>query len=401
VSGEQLKILFLCSSEYGDITSGQGVIITNTLRCLASMQGINSAMGVFRPLLLFKANVLPDDPLHPLPPINTLFHIMGTPYNKLKMLRGMVKLSSNDEMQYLQSVSKVSNTYDIALWFGSACDPVSLKLPSYCNCPLLFHINDSLFLYQQRQLTKRLRNLRIWVAERHERRVLASGYARVIYVSQEDYKAGIQLSARQHSAKIICLPNGVDIELFCPCPLLKSGPGKIVLLFAGTMFYEPNVDAALYLIKEIMPKIQSQVELRIVGRDPTPAIIDAAKDDDRIVVTGTVCNMVPEYQAADIFIAPMISGSGIQNKILQALACGLPVIATPMCVEAYTEKPAGILVGDNTDQIVNMIERLMGNETERRELGHQGRMSIENKWSWEQRTEKLLKICRDVIDCKI
>ena len=326
---------------------------------------------------------------------------MGTPYNKLKMLRGMVKISSNDEIHFLQSVSKVSKNYDVALWFGSAYDPVSLKLPYYCNCPILFHINDSLFLYEKRQITKRLKILRTWVAEQHERRILASRYARVIYVSQEDFKVGIQLSRLQNSAKVICLPNGVDIKIFRPRSFSKRKPEKIVLLFTGVMFYQPNVDAALYLIKEIMPKIHHNIELRIVGREPTAEIIEASKAGDRIVVTGTVRDMVAEYQSADIFIAPMISASGIQIKILQAMSCGLPVIATPMCLKAFPETPEGILTGDNVDQIVNIIERLIGNETERKQLGCKGRMFIEKKWSWEQRTEALVRICPDVIDCKI
>jgi hypothetical protein len=110
-----LKILLLSSSEYGDIISGVGVIVTNTLRCMASMQNISSALGVFRPSELFKADILPDDPSHPLPPINTLFHFKGTPYNKLKMLRGMVKISSNDEIQFLQLVSNETKNYDVVL----------------------------------------------------------------------------------------------------------------------------------------------------------------------------------------------------------------------------------------------------------------------------------------------
>lgn len=395
-----MKILFLSSSEYGDMTSGPGTVVTNTLLCLASMQNVNSALGIFRPLHLFKPDLLSDDQSKYLPHINTLFCLMGTPYNRLKMLRGMIKISSSDEIKFLQLVSKESKDYDIAIWLGSAYDPVSLKLPDYCHCPLLFHMSDSLLLYQKRQITKPLKTIRTWVAEQHERRILSSGYARVIYVSQEDYEIGVQLSTVQNSAKVICLPIGVDIRIFRPRPFPKSNPERIVLLFTGTMFYEPNVDAALYFIKKIMPKIHHPVELRIVGRGPTTAIIEAAKVDDRIVVTGTVPDMVPEYQAADIFVAPMISAAGIKIKILQAMACGLPVIATPMCVKAFPKTPDGILTGDSTDQIINRIERLVCDKTERRELGHKGRMFIEKDWSWEQRTGKLVNICNNALDCR-
>jgi len=145
-----------------------------------------------------------------------------------------------------------------------------------------------------------------------------------------------------------------------------------------------------------MPNVHGDIELRIVGRAPTGEILEAAKADARIVVTGTVQDMTVEHQAADIFIAPMISGSGIKNKILQAMACGLPVITTPACVRAFPETPAGVLVGDNAEQMVTIIERLIGSEVERSQLGRDGRAFIEKNWSWEQRTEKLVKICADV-----
>ncbi|MEK7211201.1 MAG: glycosyltransferase family 4 protein, partial [Patescibacteria group bacterium] len=179
-----------------------------------------------------------------------------------------------------------------------------------------------------------------------------------------------------------------------------SNSAKITLLFSGVMFYQPNIDAALYLIREIMPKIRHKIELRIVGREPAAAVIEAAKADDRIIVTGTVQDMVAEYQAADVFIAPMISGAGIQNKILQALSCGLPVVATSMCVDAFPETPDGVLSGDTADQIANLVEKLIENQTDRKQLGGRGRMFIEKNWSWENRTERLAKMCSDVIDCE-
>jgi glycosyltransferase involved in cell wall biosynthesis len=150
-----------------------------------------------------------------------------------------------------------------------------------------------------------------------------------------------------------------------------------------------------------MPDLHcNNIELRIVGRDPAIRIIEAAKSDARIVVTGTVRDIIEEYQAADIFIAPMISGSGMKIKILEAMSCGLPIVATPQCVNAFPEIPEGVLVGDTADQIVSIIKRLVSDEADRKQLGCKSRMFIEKNWSWEQRTEKLVTMCRDVLVLK-
>ena len=71
-----------------------------------------------------------------------------------------------------------------------------------------------------------------------------------------------------------------------------------------------------------------------------------------------------------------------------------------MCVDAFPETPDGVLSGDTADQIANLVEKLIENQTDRKQLGGRGRMFIEKNWSWEHRTERLAKMCSDVIDCE-
>jgi glycosyltransferase involved in cell wall biosynthesis len=388
-----LRILILSSYDCGDITTGLGLILTHTLRSLREIDNIELSYGQFSPLNYIKELTPPSEEI--ISDISIVFKIERPQQTKLDTLRGLLRLPCNDlEKTFLNEVSHISEKYDCAIWFGSSLDAVTRELPNYCICPILYHLTDSLTLFYERQRNKLFKRLRLLLAKIHERFLLSTGYARIIYVGKEDYNYGLKLSSTSGVEKICFLPIGVDEKEFYPD--LKENK-RTILLFAGVMCYQPNIDAAMYLIQEILPKIKNDVELRIAGRDPAHAILKASRHDQRIVVTGTIDNMVDEYHLADIFLAPMISGSGIQNKILQALACGLPVVTTPICAAAFDAIPDAILVGNNTTEIVKIAVKLIEFRELRKELGSSGRVFIEEHLTWKKRAEKMYQIFSEVI----
>lgn len=390
-----MKILILTSYNIGDMTSGQGLILTHFVSTLQGVADIEICLGRFRclPPALNSSSPGKYDAC-----MNELFNVEGKPISKITMLRciaGFINVKS--EKEFLHKVQQKSSEFDLAIWFGSAYDPVSVKLPLYCKCPIVFHLNDSISLYQQRLKSKRFVKLRVLTAEHHEKRILSAGYAKIIYVAREDYQVGLKLCRREGNDSLAFLPNGVDDKFFCPSTN-KITKNKVKLLFAGVMCYQPNIDAAMYLIQKIMPNIEEDIEMRIAGRDPALEISNAAQKDSRIVVTGTVDDMAIEYQEADIFIAPMISGAGIQNKILQALACGLPVITTSICADAFEEIPAGCLVANSIGEMIESIKSLLHDKKTRYELGQMGKKFIEKNWSWQHRTGTLLNLMSEVVN---
>ncbi len=390
-----MKLLILTSYNIGDITSGQGLILTHFVSNLVDVGNIEISVGEIRCLLpvLHKSCVFTKDDNC----ANKLFSVKGKPISKITMLRSIAGYFINKlEKGFLCKVQQKSTEYDLAIWFGSPYDPVSLKLPLFCQCPIIFHLNDSISLYQQRLKNKSLVKLRILLAEHLEKRVLSAGYNKIIYVGKEDYQSGLKLCRRIDNTKLVFLSNGVDDKLFCP-PMKKIPNIRMRLLFAGVMCYQPNIDAAMHLIKNVMPNIDEDFELRIAGRDPALELFNAAQQDPRIVVTGTVENMVQEYQEADIFIAPMISGAGIQNKILQALSCGLPVITTSICTDAFSDVPGGCLVVNGIDEMVNSITNLLHDQSLRHKLGLNAREFIDENWSWQHRTYALLNVISEII----
>ena len=132
--------------------------------------------------------------------------------------------------------------------------------------------------------------------------------------------------------KINILPNGIDTSYYQRC--LPQLGNKIV--FTGNMSYPPNVDAALFLIHEIMPLVwewKPDLHVMIAGTDPHASLL--REQSSRIEITGRVDDIRVCYEQAALFVAPMRMGTGMQNKILEALSMAIPVITTPLAASAF------------------------------------------------------------------
>jgi glycosyltransferase involved in cell wall biosynthesis len=171
------------------------------------------------------------------------------------------------------------------------------------------------------------------------------------------------------------------------------------LLFTGNFEYTPNVDAALYLVNTLMPAVRSQLpeaKLWLVGNAPPPEL--QALANDHILVTGHVPDMLPYLQQATAFIAPLRLGAGIKNKVLEALALGCPVVATPLSVD-------GIAVQDERDVLVSeqkrlpeTVIRLLRDEALRHKLARNGRALIEVEYTWDRIAQMYEDLYQSVVD---
>jgi Glycosyltransferase len=133
------------------------------------------------------------------------------------------------------------------------------------------------------------------------------------------------------------------------------------------------------------------IKMLIVGSNPDRKIKSLA--DDNVVVTGFVEDIRPLLNRAKLFVAPLRSGSGIQNKILEAFACGLPVVTTSYGnagIKAADEKQ--VIVRDNPDEFAQIIISLLGDNSKRNELGKSARELVEKEFSWENRAIRLEEI---------
>ncbi len=190
---------------------------------------------------------------------------------------------------------------------------------------------------------------------------------------------------------ISILPNGVDLDYFSP-PDAAREPATVV--FSGKMSYHANITAALHLVDDIMPHVWKErpsVRLQIVGQDPPSKVRKLVTGHgSRVTVTGRVPDMRPYLQRATLAIAPMAYGAGIQNKVLEAMACATPVVATSQAVSALRVCPAEhVLVADEPAELARQILRLLDHRELQSCMGRAGRRYVEQHHDWDMIAERL------------
>lgn len=198
-------------------------------------------------------------------------------------------------------------------------------------------------------------------------------------------------------AGITVLPNGVDLDYFRP---LYQERRRFNIVFSGKMSYHANVATALYLYQQIMPLIwqqRPQATLTIVGNRP-PKSLQLLGRDPRVEVTGYVNDMRPYVGRAEVMLSPMVYSVGIQNKVLEAMALGTPVVVCAQAAAALDARPGrDLLVAGSTQEFAEATLRLMDDAAMRISMGQFGREYVEQYHDWRVLTAKLVDIYRQAI----
>ena len=201
--------------------------------------------------------------------------------------------------------------------------------------------------------------------------------------------------------QISVLPNGVDLEYFHPNTAIQRDPETIV--FSGKMSYHANISMAKYLVEEIMPriwKIRPAARLYIVGKDPVPAI-KKMMQNPLITVTGTVEDIRPFLWCATVSVVPLRYGAGIQNKILEAMATGTPVVTTYQALSALQAQPGkDLFASDDPDGFSQAVLRLMANRDLQQKTGDAGVTYVRAFHSWTSIASQLVNIYQQTSDSK-
>ena len=187
--------------------------------------------------------------------------------------------------------------------------------------------------------------------------------------------------------EILVIPNGVDHDYFKP----QEQEKRYDIVFTGNMSYAPNVNAVEYLATEIMPLVWKQLpeaKLYIAGANPDPKVKKAATD--RIIVSGWLNDIRDAYAQSRVFIAPMRIGTGLQNKLLEAMSMRLPAITTPLANASLGAKPGEeILVGSNAEELAQHIITLLTDKEKASRIAQAGFDFTNQVYDWGKATEKL------------
>lgn len=211
------------------------------------------------------------------------------------------------------------------------------------------------------------------------------------FISQRDRDAVLP---RGCAAAVI--PNGVDQRYW-----RRSGkvtPSDKCIIFTGVMDYAPNDDAAVFLLDEIVPLVRRAVpdlEVLIAGRNPSQRLKRRAHTLPGVTVTGFVDDMRPWLERAAVCVAPLRYASGMQNKVLEALAMQVPVVATPVVADGVRmdDGRAPVCTARGPLQFAETTVRLLGDEAERRRLALDGRRFVEKHFSWRRSAAALQQLC--------
>ena len=229
---------------------------------------------------------------------------------------------------------------------------------------------------------------------------LACRFDHVLVTSPSDRNALLGLVPLGKSpSEISVVPNGVDLEYFHPHTEFQREAETIV--FSGKMSYHANISMAKYLVDEIMPRIwkhRPAARLYIVGKDPTPAIRKLSQNP-LITVTGTVDDIRPFLWRATVSVVPLLYGAGIQNKILEAMATGTPVVTTCQALSALQAQPGkDLLAYDDPDGFSEAVLQLIADRSLRHRIGDAAVTYVRTYHNWTSIASQLVNIYQYVLN---
>ena len=198
--------------------------------------------------------------------------------------------------------------------------------------------------------------------------------------------------ALEEREEIHIIPNGVDHDFFSP----KQAPKNFDLVFTGNMAYPPNVNAAEFLANRIMPAVwkeRPETKVMIAGATPDRKVV--ALKAEKVTVTGWMDDIRDAYAGARIFIAPMQIGTGLQNKLLEAMSMKIPSITTSLANDALGATDGeDILIGDTAEKLAKNILKLLNDEELYQKIAENGYRFVKQTYNWAQAVDKLNNIIR-------
>jgi len=206
---------------------------------------------------------------------------------------------------------------------------------------------------------------------------------------------------RGSNCRVSVIPNGVDLEYFSPLRDGSLQPEPPIIAFTGTMDYLPNVDAVAYFCRSVFPLIRGvlpQAHFHIVGRNPAARVKKLGREP-QVTVTGSVPDVRLYLARSRVVVAPFRLGRGIQNKILEAMASGIPVVGTTTAFQGLEVKKAAgfrIVHDHDPDKFAEEVLRLLKDLDWWRSCSLRARSYAHRFYGWEDQASRLNRLLREL-----
>ncbi|NCN82902.1 MAG: glycosyltransferase [Candidatus Pacebacteria bacterium] len=218
----------------------------------------------------------------------------------------------------------------------------------------------------------------------------------LIVMSEQDKDFIKQTTKVQNDIAVVA--NGVDAAWFSEKP--KISHKNPTVLFVGTFKWLPNREAVRYLVHEIWPHILAKLpnaKLHIVGNAPTDEIKKFEHEYPNIVVKGRVEDIRDAFAVADVLVAPVFSGKGTRYKVLEAMASGTPLVATPTAVEGlHLQENTHALIGNTGIELAKQTLILLNSASLREKLAQASKQFVQKNYDWQSISSQLDIIYRHI-----
>lgn len=261
--------------------------------------------------------------------------------------------------------------------------------------PKVLDYMDAFSLNYKRRISEKSGVMKLLYKEEVKR---LTQYERGIYyefdghtiISERD-RAAIDIIEK---SAIQIVKNGIDTRYFKP----RKAQEEKVLIFVGNMGYEPNYIAAKYIIDTLLPelkKLHPTIKVVIAGARPPRELLRYKSES--IIITGWIDDIRDAYMRGMILVAPIFTGSGLQNKILEAMAMKVPIVTTSIVTESIAAEKGIIHEANTAREFISGINSLLTDKERRHNMAIEGREYVCENFSWNARTDVLKLVLSETI----
>lgn len=237
-----------------------------------------------------------------------------------------------------------------------------------------------------------------WLEYQHMRQLefkLYHSADRVLTLTQQE---SFDLLEEDPTLGVTAVPPGLSSQVFKPMPDL---PKEHCIIITARFSSEQSQYGCIWFLRSVWPLIRKrdpQVKLYLVGREPSSEMERHASKDARIIITGGVQDLRPFLAKSKVYVCPVLSGSGVRGKILEAMAMNLPVVTTSVAAEGIpVEQGGNAFIADAPEVMAGVIQLILDDPAKAADIGARGRKTVEEHFNWERSIDRLEKVLQEVV----